>query len=159
MTPIPRLAIAAFLASAAAAAPEAARFTAQQLEAVFYFDLGADSVDVSDYPKAQRGNYAAFVAVCSRCHTLARPINSPIAAAADWRRYVRRMHVRSKSQADKTFDKEQIRGIVDFLAYDSRIRKIAGKSAFDAETQRLKKLFAEVRAEAVKTDQRRTEKP
>ena len=140
-------AIGVFLARAASSAPASERFTDQQLEARFPFDLGADSVDVSGYPKIQQKNYAAFVSVCSRCHTLARPINSPLAARADWRRYVKRMHVRSKIETDKTFDKEQAKSIIDFLVYDSDVRKIARKAAFDAEAQRLKKLFVEVRAE------------
>ena len=138
------LVIVIFLASAA---PASERFTDKQGEANFYFDLGADLVDVSGYPKAQQENYRVFTAVCVRCHTLARPINSPLAARADWRRYVQRMHVRSKDQSDKTFTKEQAKSIVEFLAYDSNIRKITHKAAFDAETARLKKLFVEVRAE------------
>jgi hypothetical protein len=134
-------------ASAAFAAPAARRFTDKQLDAQFYFDLGADHVDVAGYPKTQQDDYAVFAAVCSRCHTLARPINSPISSREDWRRYVSRMHVRSKIQSDKTFTKAQAKAVVDFLAYDSGARKIARKSEFAAETERLKKLFAEVRAE------------
>ena len=139
------LAIGVFLTSAAFAAPE--RFTAKQREAQFPFDLGVDHVDVSGYPKEQQENYKVFTAVCSRCHTLARPINSPLAERADWRRYVQRMHVRSKDQSDKTFTKEQSKSIVEFLTYDSNDRKVKHKSEFDAETVRLKKLFVEVRAE------------
>jgi hypothetical protein len=138
------LAAGVFLASAASAA---GRFTDKQLAADFPFDLGADSIDVTGYPKAQQENYAVFSSVCSRCHTLARPINSPFSTRADWRRFIERMHVRSKIQSDKTFTKEQAKTVVDFLAYDSQIRKIQKKAAFDAETERLKKLFAEVRAE------------
>jgi hypothetical protein len=138
------LAIGVFPASAA---PDSGSFTSRQLEARGYADLGAEKIDVSGYPKTQQENYAAFAAVCSRCHTLARPINSPLAARADWRRYVKRMHVRSKIESDKTFDKEQAKKVIDFLAYDSQVRKIERKAAFDAETERLKKFFVEVRAQ------------
>jgi hypothetical protein len=57
------------------------------------------------------------------------------------------MHVRSKIQSEKTFTTEEAKTVVEFLAYDSDIRKIKHKAEFDAETQRLKKLFVEVRAE------------
>ena len=139
------------MASGASAAPgpasAPARFTDKQREALLYFDLGADQIDVTGYPKAQQENYKVFAAVCSRCHTLARPINSPLVTRADWRRFIERMHVRSKIQSDKTFTKEEAKTVVEFLAYDSDIRKIKHKAEFDAETQRLKKLFVEVRAE------------
>ncbi len=141
------LACGLLLACPASAAPDAGRFTPRQLEAQFPSDLGADTVDVSGYPKTQQENYKAFASVCSRCHTLARPINSPMTERADWRRYVKRMHVRSKIQSDKTFDKEQAKNIIEFLAYDSRVRKVEQKAAFDAETARLRKLFVEVRAQ------------
>lgn len=141
------LVIGVLAAAPASAAPEAGRFTPKQLEAQFAFDLGADQIDVSGYPKVQRERYAVFASVCSRCHTLARPINAPLASRADWRRFISRMHVRSRIQSDKTFTREQARAIVDFLAYDASIRKVRGKEAFQAETERLNKLFAEVKAE------------
>ncbi|MFI5362794.1 MAG: hypothetical protein ACHQ49_12550 [Elusimicrobiota bacterium] len=141
------LAIIAGSATAAFSAPAASRFTDKQLEAQFSFDLGPDSVDVSSYPKVQQDNYAVFASVCSRCHTLARPINAPIVSREDWRRFISRMHIRSKVQSDKTFTKEQAKAVVDFLAYDSHERKVLRKADFDAETQRLVKLFSEVRAE------------
>lgn len=150
------LAIGVFWASAAPAAPAAPapeRFTAAQREAQFYFDLGSDRVDVSGYPKAQQENYKTFSAVCSRCHTPARPINSPLAARGDWRRYVGRMHVRSKIQPDKTFTKDEAKAIVEFLVYDSDIRKVKHRAQFDAETVRLKKLFVAVRAERARVQE------
>ena len=128
------LAIGVFLASGAFAAPAPERFTDKQREALLYFDLGADQIDVSGYPKAQQENYKVFSSVCSRCHTLARPINSPLVTRADWRRFIERMHVRSKIQSDKTFTKEEAKIVVDFLAYDSNIRKIKHKAEFDVET-------------------------
>jgi cytochrome c5 len=155
------LSIGVLLASAASAAPstEAGKFTDKQLAAQFYFDLGTDSIDVSGYPKAQQENYKVFSAVCSRCHTLARPISAPLITKADWKRFIQRMHVRSKIQTDKTFTKEDEKKIVEFLAYDSNVRKVQRKAAFDAETERLKKLFAEVKAERsrlqIENDQRK----
>ena len=140
--------------AASAAAPEkpAERFTDKQREAQFYFDLGSDSIDVSGYPKDQQANYKVFAEVCSKCHTLARPINAPLVGRADWKRFIARMHVRSKISSDKTFTKEQAKSVVDFLAYDSDVRKVKNKPAFDAETERLKKLFVEVRAERARVN-------
>ena len=156
------LAIVVFAARGASAAPAPERFTAKQLEAKFPYDLGSDEVDVSAYPKAQQENYKVFSAVCSRCHTPARPINSPLVTRADWRRFIERMHVRSKIQSDKTFTKEEAKTVVEFLAYDSDIRKIKHKAAFDAETERLKKLFVDVRAERsrlqTESDERKAKK-
>ncbi len=147
MTRIRKLALGVLLASAASAASAPERFTPQQLEADFYFDLGPAEIDVAGYPRAQQQGYATFASVCSRCHTLARPINSPIVARADWRRYIKRMHARSRIQPDKTFTAEQAKRVVEFLAYDAKVRKIARRAEFDAETERLKKLFVEARAE------------
>lgn len=141
------LASAVLAASGAHAAPSSPRFSDKQLEARFSYDLGADSVDVSDYPKAQQENYKVFIEVCSRCHTLARPINSPLATRADWRRFIARMHVRARVQTDKLFTPEQAKTVVDFLAYDSNVRKVRRKAAFDAESKRLEALFKDVRAE------------
>ena len=146
MTRMGNLALGIFAASAASAAAAPGRFTPRQLEAEFYFDLGSPQVDVAGYPRAQQENYATFASVCSRCHTLARPINSPIAARADWRRYIKRMYARSKIQSDKTFTAAQAKSVVEFLTYDAKVRKIARRAAFDAETERLKALFVEVRA-------------
>jgi len=142
----------AVLAAGAWAASEPSRFTDKQLEARFSYDLGADSVDVSGYPKAQQENYKVFSEVCSRCHTLARPINSPLASRADWKRFIARMHARTKNMAGADFTKEQAKAVVDFLAYDSGIRKVREKKSFEAETARLKSLFAEVRAERARVN-------
>lgn len=137
--------LAAAAAAFAASAPE--RFTEKQRQARFYYDLGADTIDVSSYPKRQRESYKVFAEVCSRCHTLARPINSPLTSRADWKRFIARMHARTKVQDDKMFTSEQAKAIVDFLAYDSNVRKVQGKAAFDAESKRLEALFKDVRAE------------
>lgn len=134
-------------ASAASAAPAPEKYSEKQREARFPSDLGADSIDVSSYPKTQQENYRVFAEVCSRCHTLARPINSPLATRADWKRFIARMHVRTKVQTDKIFTPEQAKAVVDFLAYDSNVRRVQHKAAFGAETKRLEALFKDVRAE------------
>lgn len=133
-----------------AASASAGDFTADQLKAKFPYDLGADSIDVSPYPKEKQAEYEVFKKTCSQCHTLARPINAPYAGAADWNRYVKRMKVRTKSSARAEITRADAKKIVDFLAYDASVRKVKGKAAYDAETARLKDLFAKVKAEAKK---------
>ena len=50
-----------------------------------------DRVDVSSYPPEIRAAYPVFALRCSRCHTLARPLNAQIREPEHWVRYVTRM--------------------------------------------------------------------
>jgi hypothetical protein len=50
-----------------------------------------DQVDVSGYPKDVQDAYRVFAVRCSRCHTLARPLNARIRDPEHWVRYVTRM--------------------------------------------------------------------
>jgi hypothetical protein len=50
-----------------------------------------DLVDVSSYPKEIQEAYPVFAQRCSRCHTLARPLNAHIEDPEHWVRYVARM--------------------------------------------------------------------
>ncbi len=86
---------------------------------VFAADTGPDSIDVSKYPKAQQENYKVFAEKCSKCHTLARPINSQYALPEEWAAYVDKMRHKKRSGIDD--DSEKI--ITDFLTYDSSVRK------------------------------------
>ncbi|MBI5630711.1 MAG: hypothetical protein HY921_07495 [Elusimicrobia bacterium] len=142
---------AGFVVLAVAVLAEAA-FSPEQLKAKYYYDLGPGQVDVSSYPEAQRANYAVFSKTCSQCHTLARPINSPIKYRRDWNRYVERMHARS-SGAGKPFAREDTKAIVDFLSYDSRVRKIGRRAEFEERSAFLKKLFEEVLAARRKAEE------
>lgn len=121
--------------------------TDAQLGARFYYDLGPAEVDVTAYPEAQKAGYAVFAKTCSQCHTLARPINSPIVSRKDWKRYVARMHQRAKVRPAAKLGKEQAAVIVDFLAYDSKVRKVDRKAAFEAAAGEQRALFARVREE------------
>lgn len=128
----------------------AEKFSREQLDARFYYDLGPDEVDVSGYPREQQANYLHFEANCSVCHTLARPINSPIVKRKDWERYVRRMHLKAKVRFDQGFERHEGRDILDFLVYDARIRKVRGKAEFDKQTMGLKELFEETKKERLR---------
>lgn len=110
--------------------------------AVFYSDLGPDSIDVSSYPEKQKENYAVFARACYQCHNLARSINAPVVSPAFWEFYLLSMRTRTKfSLGDAKITKEESRRIVDFLEYDSNARKTGRKKEFDALTEELKARF------------------
>lgn len=85
----------------------------------FPFDKGPDTIDVSKYPQEQQDNYQVFAEKCSKCHTLARPINSPFALPEEWSAYVTKMQHKKRSGIDEDAAKK----ISSFLTYDSAIRK------------------------------------
>ncbi|OGS04726.1 MAG: hypothetical protein A3G41_00340 [Elusimicrobia bacterium RIFCSPLOWO2_12_FULL_59_9] len=87
-------------------------------EKTFPWDGGPDSIDVSNYPQEQQANYKTFAKKCSKCHTLARPINAPY-GAQEWEPYVGKMRKKKRSGLDaKSAGK-----IIEFLKYDSSVRK------------------------------------
>lgn len=135
---------AALLAAGAWAAPQ---FTDAQLKAEFPADLGAETIDVSAYPKVQRDAYEVFTRVCSQCHTIARPINSGLTTNRDWKRFIERMHLRSRVRPGVKVEAADMTRILAFLTYDSHERKVEKKAAFAAERTRLKALYAQVKAE------------
>jgi len=85
-------------------------------------DLGPEAIDVAAYPPEMQAKYKLFVAQCSQCHLINRPINSQFNDADTWKRYVKRMM--SKPGCTITKGKD----IYEFLTYDSKIRKIAHKA-------------------------------
>jgi hypothetical protein len=62
----------------------------EEAEKVFDADSGPVSVDVSEYPEEMQELYTLYARKCSKCHTLARSINSEY-RGEDWDRYVARM--------------------------------------------------------------------
>ena len=83
------------------------------------FDEGADAIDVSSYPEEMQRSYELFAARCSKCHTLARPINSHYALPEEWSRYVKRMMRKPGSGINP----KDGRAIYEFLSDDSSVRK------------------------------------
>jgi hypothetical protein len=88
-------------------------------------DKGPDTINVRAYPAEQQAAYKLFSSKCSRCHTLARPINTTM-TSDEWEHDVKRMmHMAnsgiSDSQAKQTFD---------FLAFDQTERKDKNPQAF-----------------------------
>ena len=85
---------------------------------IYPADKGPNFIDVSIYPPEMQENYKLFEQKCSRCHTLARPINSEFTGET-WRQYVYKMMRKPGSGlTPKTAEP-----IIQFLIYDSQIRK------------------------------------
>jgi hypothetical protein len=75
-----------------------------------------DTVDVSSYPPDIQRAYRVFALRCSRCHTLARPLNARIHDPQHWVRYVARM----RRQPGSGIDQNNGKLIVEFLLYYHR---------------------------------------
>lgn len=91
------------------------------------WDKGPKTIDVSGYPSQMQEYYKIFVQKCSKCHNLARSINSDYCLPDEWERYVKRM-LRKPGSGIYVPDGEKI---YDFLVYDSSIRK---KDCIDRKT-------------------------
>jgi len=94
--------------------------------------------NVSSYPAEQQKGYKVFVDKCSKCHTIARPINTTM-TEPEWSRYVKRMMHKPNSGISDS----QGKTIYEFLAYDQVNRKDKNPSAFskslsDDEIEKLK---------------------
>ncbi|MDE2291877.1 MAG: hypothetical protein KGL53_07325 [Elusimicrobia bacterium] len=83
------------------------------------WDVGPDTIDVSKYPEEMQHLYVKFAFKCSKCHTLARPINSTYALPQEWQDYVTLMSQKPRSGIHK----KDVEAIVKFLVYDSSVRK------------------------------------
>ncbi len=101
-------------------------------------DKGPSKIDVSSYPPEQQKAYKVFAEKCSKCHTIARPINTTM-TRSEWERYVKRMMHKPNSGISDN----QGKAIFEFLAYDQQVRKDKNSSAFykslsDEEIEKLK---------------------
>jgi len=102
-------------------------------------DKGPDKIDVSAYPAPQQAGYKVFASKCSKCHTIARPINTMM-KRDEWERYVKRMMHKPNSGIGDSQGKQ----IFDFLVFDQAERKDKNPKAFfpalsDEEIEKLKK--------------------
>ena len=81
-------------------------------------DQGPSEIDVSNYPQEMQTLYNVFTRRCSKCHTVARPINSDF-TPEEWKKYVQKMMRKAGSGlTPKTADQ-----ITKFLIYDSQHRE------------------------------------
>jgi cytochrome c5 len=102
-------------------------------------DKGPDKIDVSAYPPQQQAAYKLFSSKCSKCHTIARPINTMM-KRDEWERYVKRMMHKPNSGINDSQGKQ----IFEFLVYDQTERKDKNPKAFfpalsDEEIEKLKR--------------------
>ncbi len=104
-------------------------------------DLGPETIDVFDYPEIHKMNYPLFLYKCSRCHTPARAINSPLTTEKEWKKYIGIMHTLSRKGWLWPEDRQWIR---EFLVYDSKVRKIDNRETFLKQQQELGKRYKHV---------------
>lgn len=106
-------------------------------------DSGPKTIDVSKYPAEQKAAYGTFAKKCSKCHTLARPINSDFVLPSQWQRYIKRMMYKPNSGIDEKDGK----AIYGFLVYDGSVRKApALRSALKGLTAEGQSEIAKVKA-------------
>ena len=77
-------------------------------------DDGPDRINVSAWPPGMQKRYPIFSAKCSKCHPVARPINSRF-DPTEWKRYMKKMIRRPNSGINE----EQAADIYEFLKYYS----------------------------------------
>lgn len=98
---------------------------AQTSDVVLPQDKGPETIDVSQYPPELQKTYGLFRTKCSKCHTIARPINTTM-SRGEWERYVKRMMHKPNSGIGGGEGKR----IFEFLVYDQQVRKDPNPSAF-----------------------------
>lgn len=89
------------------------------------FRDGLSSRQVDSMPPDVQDAYRLFAARCSRCHTLARPLNSGITDPRHWRLYVSRMRRQSGSGISQN-DAQTILVFLDYYAEQVREGKWSG---------------------------------
>lgn len=111
--------------------------------ALFYSDLGPDTVDVSTYPPEIKRAYPIYNRICSSCHTLARSINSPYVDRAWWEFYLSSMRMRAHFHG-RPLSSEDLHSVLDFLEHDARKRKVERAAEFEEDKAELKRRFETV---------------
>ena len=80
-----------------------------------------DGIDVSRYPEPIQEAYDVFEFRCSRCHSLARPLNAQVTDVRHWDDYVRRM----RRQPGSGITRANARQILKVLYYYTEERSRA----------------------------------
>ena len=158
---------AGLAARTGSAAPSAADLEKEKaMKDPYANDLGPDKVDVSSYPKDIQEGYKALTVKCAKCHSAARPLNSQFVETAGkdeaerkkslealkksdpdlfkdkavwqvedgiWQRYVKRMMAKPGCDISKDEGKK----IWQFIAHDSRERKLKKKAEWAAARQKM----------------------
>jgi hypothetical protein len=118
----------------------AALVWAQASNVVLPQDKGPAKLDVSNLSVELQADYKLFSEKCSKCHTLARPLNTSM-TRDEWSRYVKRMMHKPNSGISG----KQAKKIFDFLVYDQANRKDKDPTAFHKalSNQEIEKLQSE----------------
>lgn len=74
---------------------------------------GGHSLDPDTLPPSIRPAYAVFAERCSKCHSLARPLDAPITAPGRWEPYVERM----RRMPGSGINERDAARILQFLTY------------------------------------------
>lgn len=130
----------------------------QRQTALYDSDLGPESIDISEYPLQQRTNYRVYASACSRCHGLARSINSPLASRAWWEFYVASMRARG-SLSGRPISADERKAVLDFLEYDGRERKVLRAKEFEKLRAELSRRLDELMDERMEKLQRSPQRP
>jgi hypothetical protein len=84
-----------------------------------------DGLDPSTMPDSVRADYGLFAERCSKCHSLARPLESGVDKDEYWQYYVARM----RRQPASGISERDVIPILRFLHYYSlELQRIKGKS-------------------------------
>lgn len=78
-----------------------------------------DGLDSAQLPPEVRGDYEVFAQRCSKCHTLARPLNSGITEDEFWALYVARMR-RMPGSGISPEDETRILRFLKFFSAEQR---------------------------------------
>ena len=100
-------------------------FLAAALVAAACATTARDGLDVAQLPVEVRPDYTLFARRCSKCHQLARPLNSGIHEDAMWADYVERM----RRQPGSGITRADTVPILRFLHYYSSLSAEAPASA------------------------------
>jgi len=101
---------------------------------VFEADKGQDYVDVSSFPVEIQERYSIFAKKCSKCHTLARPINTDF-SFAKWKRYVKRMLNKPDSGISPNTGKKIYQFLKFYQAHRNRLLDIDESELLRREQQ------------------------
>jgi hypothetical protein len=89
-------------------------------------DTGPDKIDVSGYAPDMQERYRVFALKCSKCHSLARPINARI-TGEEWKPYVKKMIRRPGSGINE----EAGQVVYEFLKFYSTVGRSSASGAPD----------------------------
>ena len=92
-----------------------------------------EGLDASKVPEDVRADYELFARRCSKCHSLARPLNAGITDDVQWNMYVNRMR-RQPGSGISYEDQEHILKFLHWYAADLRKKEIEKRAPAPSTT-------------------------